>query len=248
MDTRRDIPLGEALAGAQDWWREAGVDCDFADEPHNWLEVPEAPSETPAPAMAAVVAAPVKPKQPPLGGERDTWPKTLVDFAHWWRAEPSLSAAGNGPRLAPRGFADAKLMILVAMPEAGDTDTLLSGPHGQLLTAMHEAMGLDESEIYLATALPCHASHADWTGLAARGFGDIVRHHIALAAPQRILLLGRDILTLFQHDPAQRSVNPRQIALDAVDPAVLAAVGPETLLQGHRFRAALWRAWLDWRE
>ena len=42
MDMPRDHTLGESLAAALDWWREAGVDGDFADEPRNWLEKPEA--------------------------------------------------------------------------------------------------------------------------------------------------------------------------------------------------------------
>ena len=37
MDKRRQAPLAEQLAAARDWWRDAGVDQDFANEPHNWL-------------------------------------------------------------------------------------------------------------------------------------------------------------------------------------------------------------------
>ena len=53
MDMPRDHTLGESLAAALDWWREAGVDGDFADEPRNWLARPEAPEgAVPAPAAA----------------------------------------------------------------------------------------------------------------------------------------------------------------------------------------------------
>ncbi len=197
MDTKPAIPLSEALAAAQDWWREAGVDCDFVDEPHNWLAAPEPVTEAAAPPVATAIELPEKPELPPLGGDRAAWPRSLAEFAPWWLSEPSLAAAGTGQRIPPRGAAGAKLMILVAMPEAGNSQALLSGPHGQLVSAMRGAMGLAEEETYLASALPCHAKHPDWTMLVARGFDDIVKHHIALAAPQRILVLGREILHSF---------------------------------------------------
>jgi len=249
MDSKRHIPLSEAISAAQDWWRDAGVDCDFVDEPHNWLAEAEKPAEQAAPpVMATKPAVPEEPELPPLGGDRAQWPKSSAEFAEWWLAEASLEIAGTGPRVAPRGTAEAELMILLAMPEAGDAESLLSGPHGKLIAAMLDAMGIAEDNVYLATALPCHARHPDWQMLAEREHGEIVRYHVKLAAPKRLLVLGREMLPLFGHDPAQGSVTPRQIALDGVDMAALAAVGPDTLLHERRFRAALWQAWLDWRD
>ena len=34
----RDFTALESLEGALDWWREAGVDADFADEASGWYE------------------------------------------------------------------------------------------------------------------------------------------------------------------------------------------------------------------
>ena len=66
MDTRSTLTLAGQLAAAQDWWREAGVDSDFADAPRNWLEKPAEPARQAEPAAAAV--APAQPQIPPLGG------------------------------------------------------------------------------------------------------------------------------------------------------------------------------------
>ena len=63
MDMPRDHTLGESLASALDWWREAGVDGDFADEPRNWLARPEAP-EGAVPAPAAAPKAPAARRMP----------------------------------------------------------------------------------------------------------------------------------------------------------------------------------------
>lgn len=242
MDMTQGPTLGESLASALDWWREAGVDGDFADEPRNWLERPEAKEEA-APAPAAASKMPVAPPIPPLGGDRKSWPAALDTFASWWC---NIETPGSGPAIAPRGAAGAELMVLVPMPEDEDRETLLSGRQGQLVTNMLAAMGIEQA--YIAAALPRHAAHPDWSALAERQLGDVLRHHIALAAPRRLLVLGRKMLPLFGHDPAQGTPIAGPIALEGLDVPVLAAVGPETLLDEPRFRKTLWRAWLEWTE
>jgi uracil-DNA glycosylase family 4 len=242
MDMQRDHTLGETLAAALDWWREAGVDGDFADEPRNWLEKPAAPSaEAPAAQAEQTAKRPAAPALPPLGGDRSSWPASLDAFPDWWRG---IESPGSGPAIAPRGQAQAELMVLVPMPEEDDGETLLSGRQGELVANMLKAMGVERS--YLAAALPHHVRHPDWNALAQRQLGDVLRHHIALAQPKRVLILGRKMLPLFGHDPAQATPIAGQMTLEGVDVPVLAAVGPETLLDEPRFRKTLWRAWLDW--
>ena len=247
MDKSPASNLTEALAAAQDWWREAGVDCDFTDEPQHWLAKPDDKREA-AQSATAVTAAPVRqaPEVPPLGGPREGWPASLDAFAAWWADLPDLP--GAGPALAPRGAAQADLMVLAPMPEAEDSDTLLSGRHGTLVGNMLRAMNIPPESAYLAAALPRHASHPDWTGLAARGLGAITLHHIALAAPRRLLILGREMLPLFRHDPAQGAASTQEIALEGIKVPALVARGPDALLAEPRFRRALWQGWLGWTE
>ena len=247
MDKPGQPTLGEALAAATGWWREAGVDLDFTDAAQDWLARPEQPSPSgEAPEAGPKAAKPVVQSLPPLGGDRANWPKTLDQFADWWTS--AIDCPGSGPKVAPRGSAGAELMVLVPMPEPGDGDRLLSGRQGEMVGRMLAAMGIEEGAAYLAAALPCHASHPDWSALGERQLGEVLRHHVALAAPQRLLVLGRKMLPLLGHDPAQDSPLAGQIALEGIDMPVLAAVGPETLLDEPRFRKALWRAWLDWTE
>ena len=241
---KRSPTLAEQVAAATDWWLEAGVDSDFADEPRNWLARP-----TEKPAEAPPAAAPAKPAElalPPLGGASTNWPQTLADFAPWWLASEQLDIGGNGPRVAARGAAGAELMVLVPMPEEADRDRLLTGPQGQLIGNMLAAMGIAENAAYIASALPRHALHPDWQALADRQLGQIVAHHVNLAAPKRLLVLGRAMLPLFGHDPAQAGAKPRRIEVQGCGVPALASFGPEALLQTPRFRAGLWRGWLDW--
>jgi DNA polymerase len=245
MDKRSPPTLAEHVAAAQDWWREAGVDCDFADEPHNWLEKPSAlPAEDLAAAAAPV--RPAEPQVPPLGGPPSSWPQALADFASWWLACEQLETGGTSPRVPPRGVAGADLMVLVPMPEEDDREHLLSGPQGKLIGNMLKAMGIANDAAYLASALPRHAHHPDWNALAARDLGKLLTHHVNLAAPKRLLVLGRAMLPLFGHDPAQAGAKPRRIELQGSKVSTLVSYGPENLLETARFRAGLWGGWLEW--
>lgn len=244
MDSRTPLTLAEQIAAAQAWWLEAGVDSDFGDEPRHWLERPareaaEAPQAPPP-------VTPSEPAEPPLGGASSAWPRTLADFAPWWLAGEHLDTGGAGPRVGPRGAAEAELMVLVPMPEPEDTERLLSGLQGKLVGNMLAAMGIAESAVYVAAALPRHARHPDWSGLAARGLGKVLIHHVNLVAPKRLLVLGRAMLPLFGHDPAQAGAKPRRIALEGCGAPALVSFGPDALLQTPRFRAGLWRGWLEW--
>jgi DNA polymerase len=241
---KRSPTLTEQFTAAQDWWREAGMDSDFADEPRNWLEKPVEPAAEDLHPPAS--ERPPEPTVAPLGGPSATWPQTLEAFAPWWLANDELETSGTSPRVPPRGAANADLMVLVPMPEEGDGERLLSGQQGVLIGNMLAAMGIPEDAAYLAAALPRHVRHPDWQALAARQLGRVITHHVGLAAPKRLLVLGRAMLPLFGHDPAQAGAKSRRIALEGCGVPTLVSFGPDALLQTPRFRAGLWRGWLDW--
>lgn len=244
MDSRPDLSLAEQLAAAQDWWRDAGVDLAFVDEPQTWLSAPaeEARSAAPMPQ----VAKPPPPPEPKIGGDPATWPQDLESFARWWLDEPSLDQGGTFPRIPPRGPQGASLAIIVPMPEETDNDALLSGPQGRMLAAMVAALGMPLDDIYFAAALPRHMPLPDWTGMAQAGLGKVLRHHISLAAPKRLLVLGRDVLPLLQHDPAQSAPAANEIPIQGGEAPLLASYQPARLLQRAQWRAGLWQRLLDW--
>lgn len=242
MDPAPPPTLAEALAAAQAWWREAGVDLAYKDAPQAWL----APEAEEAEAISAMPAAPPALARPRLGGDAALWPRNLPAFRQWWLEEPSLDPGGTRGRVAPRGVARAPLMVLVAMPEAEDRDTLLSGVQGRLVANMARAMGFGPEQTYLAAALPRCTPLPDWPALAADGMGQVLLHHLALAAPQRLIVLGRDVLPLLGHDPAQAAPFVSEVAIQSGTVPLLASYAPERLLQHPRLRAELWRRWLEW--
>jgi hypothetical protein len=246
METRPPSSLVDHYAAALDWWRDAGVDHDWQDTAHCLLEDPAAKvteaksAPPPAPKRAE---APPPPVERPIGGDRAAWPAALPDFATWWMAEPSLGAGGLSPRVAPRGAAGAALMVVVPMPEADDVETLLSAQQGRMVANMLRAMGIADDAAYVAAALPRYTPSPDWEGLSRTGLGAVLRHHIALAAPRRVLMLGQNLPPLL--DLAKRP-GAAMIDTGKINIPCFASFAPDVLLANTPRRADLWRGWLEW--
>ena len=236
------LTLEQRIAAAQAWWREAGVDYAYGDEPAGWLADDTPPDDPPAPLRSEPSVAP--PRQ--VGGDPAQWPHDLATFRQWWLEEPSLDAGGTAPRIVPRGEAGAPLLVLVPMPEADDRDTLLSGPQGRLLASFALACGLAPEQAYFAAALPRHTPLPDWERLRAEGHGEVLLHHLHLADPKRLIILGRSILPLLGHDPAQAAPAFTEISIQTRKLPLLASFAPERLLANARQRAGLWQRWLEW--
>lgn len=239
----------EQLMAAIDWWRSAGVEHDFADEAQNWLARPEPEADVaaaPASIAKPTFTAPAPPPVARIGGDAALWPQDLAAFQAWWLAEPALDLGQIAGRVAPRGPIGAELMVMVDNPEAQDSDRLLSGPRGRLLNAIVAALGMAADAVYFASVLPRHMPLPDWDALATRGLGDLARHHVALAAPKRLIGFGSHVSSLLGHDPAKNAQSLPQIwRLDAALPA-LAAPELESLLARPMGKARLWQALLDW--
>lgn len=237
------------IRGALDWWREAGVDFDFDDEPHVWIAPEHAEPEvrlTPAQIkeQAAAQAAATVAAEVHLG--TTDLPVDLASFRDWWMREPGLDDGAIGGRTPPTGAAGAPYMILIPEPEDGDDEHLLSGPQGRLLDAMLAAFGTRREECYLASVLPRPVPAPDWSALAARGLGRIAAHHVRLAAPERLVVLGANVLPLIGHELPQRSAVLREFNHEGGTVPLLAARSLSALLNMPAGKAQVWRAWLEW--
>lgn len=236
----------DAVAAALDWWRGAGVDCDFTEEPVSWLAPPPAAEAKGAPERRPAAAPPSPPEPPKPAVDRSIWPQDLSGFANWWLSDPALDDGRTAGRIAPRGGAGAEFMVIVPDPERDDTDSLLSGPQGKLLTAMLSAMGVAPEQTYLASVLPRHMPMADWPALADKGFGGLLRHHVKLVSPRRLIALGSNILPLLGNDPAHNPAVLRTFNHDELSIPLLAGKSLAALLERPRWKAGLWQGWLDW--
>lgn len=237
------------IEGALDWWKLAGVDCDFLDEPTEWLKPPEEmappPSEWSA-AREANAAASASATDSADRIDMARLPATLADFSRWWLSEAMLDAAPLTTRVAPQGKAGAEAMVIVEAPEPEDDNLLLSGPQGRLLDAILSAIGLDRDSVYLASVLPRAMPAPDWTHARHLGFGSVLLHHIALAAPRRLFVLGGNALSLLGHESPQRPAVSRLFNHEGQTVPLLASWGLASLLNQPRAKPVLWRSMLDW--
>jgi uracil-DNA glycosylase family 4 len=250
MAAAQNPPLAEAIAGALEWWREAGVDCAFSDEPVSWLAEKAAAVETaadrPEPSRKQVAPRPVKvdaPVTPRI--DAAAIPSTLDAFTPWWMSEPMLADGTLARRVPPRGSAGAELMVVTQEPEPEDEAALLSGPQGKLLEAMLAAFGLDVAQVYVASALPRHLPGADWATLSAAGIGDVLARHVALVAPKRLVVFGATVLPLLSHDPPQQPADLRIFNHESLSVPMLACRSLAALLEQPRWKARVWQAWLE---
>lgn len=237
--------LAAMVEAAMDWWQDAGLATSLDDTAKPWLG---SLRETEAKATRAkALAQPVAPPPPPvMGGVSSEWPQTLPEFAEWWGTTPALPFP-SARRLAPSGPHGAPLMVLVPMPEADDAQALLDGRGGRLLDALVAALGLTREQVYCASALPVHVPMPDWAQLRADGLGALTAHHVALAAPQRVLILGRSsISTLLNHDLPNNAADLREFNHDGGCVPAIFAVDLAALLARPAHKAALWNRLLDW--
>jgi len=243
--------LAADIASTLDWWRDAGVDQAFSDEPRGWLaEI--APELTEDERRRAAVPPPAERRAEPvvvqvrLGGDPAHYPADLAAFRQWWLSEPSLDPGAPAARVPPRGEPGARLLLLVPQPEPDDRDSLLAGPQGKLLAAILAAIGIAEVDTAVASVLPRHTPLADWPGIAAAGMGDVLAHHLALARPQAVIAFGGNIPPLLGHDPAQKTADLRLVNQEGAGTPVLFAPDLGLMVQRPGAKAAFWRNWLGW--
>lgn len=174
----------EAMASALAWWQEAGVDIVIDEAPRDWTA-----REPNAPAKATPIA------RAEMAAEEVPLPATLEAFLDWRFGGDAPEAAWGEPVVHVCGNPAAPLMIMTDIPESGDCDagTLLTGDAGRLFDRMLAAIGHDRGSIYLVSL--CIARPV--TGMVPREtegrLAELARHHVALAAPQRLLLLGQTV-------------------------------------------------------
>lgn len=229
MDKSSNASLADQLVAVQDWWRDAGVDQIFGDDPLALLSEEE--EAEPARKKAVAIVDPVEAEPAPPAVKPEDLPQDLASFQQWL-SDPASELPCSPKRVAPRGAEEAEIMLLVPMPEIDDRTALLEGPQGVLIGNILRALGIASEQAYFASALPAYMSLPDWEDLDRQGLGTITQHHIALARPKKLLLFGRALAPLIASSPMAASS--------------LTIRAPEHLLTNARQRARAWHSLLEW--
>ncbi|MEM6907694.1 MAG: uracil-DNA glycosylase family protein [Pseudomonadota bacterium] len=261
MSDSHTVIIRETQAAVR-WWESAGLCYQFSDDVTAWLA--STPSDTNThelqtglskrPKAAEIVHSSqvkVQKNAPVSGSDRIiSWdgeaPRSLEDFRQFWLEAPSLDPIGTRGRVPPRGLAQADLMVLVADPEQHDTERLLSGPQGQLLSGILAAIGIREDQVYIASVLPRHTPMADFPALAKAGLAEILSHHIKLSAPRRVIAFGFNILPLLGLDPPDGPQSLREINLGTASVPARVHEGLDSLLTMPKLKSRFWRRWIEW--
>jgi len=183
MGANQNIDLRTIAASALDWWREAGVDASIDEAPRNWLAAVE--PVAPAPRAAGARAAVAEIIAPPL-------PDTLAGFEAWRTGPEAPEAGWPGRPIAAQGSAASDIMVMIDLPEREDADTgiLMSGAVGRLFDRMLAAIGRDRESIYLVPVCAARPVAGRVSPEIEDQLNEVARHHVLLARPKRLLLLG----------------------------------------------------------
>lgn len=172
-------------ASALEWWRDAGVDMLVDEDPRDWTAREAAPAVASSAPQPVVLAEP-EPEVP--------LPATLEAFIHWRFGSGAPESTWVESIVSPTGDVAAPLMVITDFPESeGEAPSLLAGPAGRLFDRMLAAIGLDRDSIYFAPLCAARPITGSVPREAEERLGELVRHHIALAAPQKLLLLGQTV-------------------------------------------------------
>jgi DNA polymerase len=222
---------GLALS-ALDWWMEAGVDTIVDELPHDWLKAdrPAAPEIT--------ASAPIATAAPTVAA----LPTTLADFRAWLLADAGVPGPA-GARIDVTGDPAIGTMVILDMPEADDraTGTLLSGDAGALFDRMLAAMKLDRAAIYLVPFSPARPATGRLNDADCAALARLMRHHIALAAPKRLLLLGDAPAKALLGKPLAQARGPGQsIEIAGASVPTAASFHPRFVLGRPDYRKPAW--------
>jgi len=220
----------KAVAGTLEWWRDAGVDMLVEDDVRDWL------ARTPPPA------APVTAELAVAAPTVETLPDTLEAFVEWRMSDAAPEAGWHMPRFAPTGPADAEWVFVTDVPEAEDSETLMSGPAGRLLDKMFAAIGLSRESVHLlplawARPLTGRIAPNDEARLI-----ELARHHLSLLRPRKLFLLGQSASRVLAETNGESLTNPIR-AVNHFDAKTLAVASfhPRFLLERPAAKGEAWK-------
>jgi uracil-DNA glycosylase family 4 len=170
-----DLSRAEA-ASLLGWWLDAGVDAAISEQPRDWLK----PS---APPVATTLEAPA-PTQ---------LPDTLEAFQAWLHTAQGLPLDLAGARrIFPHGPSEPEVMLVSEFPAREDASDgkPIGGTAWQLMVKMLAAIGVTEDAAYSASLACFYLPAAKLDAEALERCAELMRHHIALVKPKRLLLLG----------------------------------------------------------
>lgn len=248
----------DAATSYSGWWKLAGLDVAMAEKPHDWLAkaAPKSAPATPArildadrreagqarsDSLAAPKAAP--PVAAPPVSEL-ALPHDLPQFQQWMATSADVPGASwSSQRLGPSGVAGSRFMVAIACPETVDFagGQFFTGATEKLFDAMLAAIGATRDDCYFASLAPTRPPSGRIPPREAPELTRIFWHHVAIAAPKSLILIGNPMAQLaVQKDVAEVQGRLLQINQDGVITDGIAILHPRMLLERPALKASAW--------
>lgn len=133
-------------------------------------------------------------------------------------------------------------MLLSDVPDAADIEAegLFSGKQGQLLDAMLAAIGLTRAMCRIGSIAVTRPIGGRIDGAAAKALTSIARHHVALARPKVLLLLGQQSAQLIAEESIPSMPRQQDLNHSGVSVASFAIHHPRLLLERPLLKRPVW--------
>lgn len=239
-----------------DWWSLAGVDALVGETPAGWLAAPpandvqakakpeRAAEVEPAPLPAALQRQAADAEAAPAAKGPVAFPDDWDAFQAWLATHPDVPGSQwDARRVPPVGARGAPLMLLTAWPEIDDQrdGELFAGAAGKLLDAMLHAIDVSRAGCYLASLAVTRPPGGRCDAREAADLERLLWHHLRLAQPGRLLLVGGDIVRMAAKlalpDARGRLLDLNQ---DGGKMEAVAIAHPAMLLTRPAHKAAAW--------
>ena len=220
-----------SVASALEWWRDAGVDCEIDDAPRDWLA--RMPVAGQAAGRGARRAAPRRRAAGNAGRIRRVAARRRAPEAGW-----------PGKALGTQGDAASGLMIAGRHARSrGRRGGRVAVGHRRAAVRPHARGDRARPQSVYLTALAREAPARrprDRRGRAK--LEALIRHHLSLAAPKRVLALGNAASRAMHGDGRRRARGSlRVVNHDGGTSEVVASFHPRFLLERPAAKADAWK-------
>jgi DNA polymerase len=216
---------------ALDWWAEAGVDTLVDDLPRDWLAAP-------APAAPSAQIIPIL----PTPAAAVNLPETLDALRAFLLADAAIPGPANA-RIDAAGDPASGIAVVVDMPEAEDriSGKLLSGEVGALFDRMLGAIKLERPQVYLIPFSPARPTTGRLSEAHIKALKPLLLQHLALAAPNKLLLLGDAPVQALLGQPAARARDAEhKVAIGDAEVPTVATIHPRLVAMKREWRPLIW--------
>jgi uracil-DNA glycosylase len=230
MNATATMTDASRAASLLNWWQDMGVDTLIDETPVPWLERLKA--KAPVQVKADALVAPA------------SLPTTLPAFTDWLAKSSDIPEGGPpARRIVASGVPSAELMIVVDMPGLGDVDAgqILSGEIGKMFDRMLGSIHWSRTTTYVVPLCPTLVPTSMIAESSLARLGEIALHHIALARPKQVWLMGDAVsrailgMDMMKARGVLHRINQHNGSIEAV-----VSFSPRFLFQNPRRKGDAW--------